>query len=427
MNLRNVIPVMILFAQAPLIQAQQAPVVPPQPTAPPSVPIGNLSLQNASLTEVIDQMAKTLKINYILDPRVKGGVILNTYGETKNLDTRNMLELILRINNAGMVQEGDLFRIVPLNDIAKQPLKLNVNAKDIPEDDQTMLNLIFLKYVTVDELSKILTEFTGENAKIFSYGPANLLFILDSRRNMRRTMDLVSMFDSDTFANQRVRLFEVKNARPSELVKDLESVLKSISLDSKTSTVRFLPVDRISTLIAVAPNPGVFDTVETWIKKLDVPTVTATAGTTDNYVYHVKYGRADCLAVAIGALFGATTNTNYGGGILGGGAYNNGNVGYGNNPYGGGQYGGGFGGNPYGGGAYGNSNAGQQGGWGSSNAFSSGFGGSGGCGPGGTNTGQGGTFGSPSFGGFAAQAPSDGRHHAAGGSNGTQWSAPSGG
>ncbi len=76
--------------------------------------IGNLSLENASLTEVIDQLARQLHINYILDPAVKGGVILNTYGDTGNLDARSLLELILRMNGAGMVQEGDIYRIVPL-------------------------------------------------------------------------------------------------------------------------------------------------------------------------------------------------------------------------------------------------------------------------------------------------------------------------
>ena len=36
--------------------------------------IGNLSLQNASLTEVIDQLARQLHINYILDPAVIGPI-----------------------------------------------------------------------------------------------------------------------------------------------------------------------------------------------------------------------------------------------------------------------------------------------------------------------------------------------------------------
>ena len=62
---------------------------------------------------MIDLLARKLKINYILDPRVKGGVILNTYGETKDIDTRSLLETILRINGFGMVQQGELIASSP--------------------------------------------------------------------------------------------------------------------------------------------------------------------------------------------------------------------------------------------------------------------------------------------------------------------------
>ena len=259
-------------------------------------------MQDASLTEVVDQLARQLRINIQIDPRVKGTVTLNTYGETRNLDPRNLLDMILRVNGFGMVQEGEIYRIVPMADAVRQPIPFQVNGRDIPADEQLMLNLVFLKYVTVEELSKVLQEFTDPNAVLKVYPPANLLFILDSRRNMRRLMELVALFDSDTFAGDRVRLYELHNSRPSDLVKELDNILKSISLDSKNSTVRFLPVDRIGTLIAVAPNPGVFDTVETWIKKLDVP-VSVTSSVIDTYVYHVRYGRADCLAMALNQLY----------------------------------------------------------------------------------------------------------------------------
>ncbi len=76
-----------------------------------------------------------------------------------------------------------------------------------------MLNLIFLKYITVDELSIVLNEFTGEYAKTITYAPANLLFIMDNRRNMKRIMDLIAQFDSAIFTDQRVRLFQLENAR----------------------------------------------------------------------------------------------------------------------------------------------------------------------------------------------------------------------
>src|SRR4029077_5934535 len=116
------------------------------PPAQAPVPIGNLTLTNASLVEVINQLARQLMINYILDPAVKGSVVLNTYERTATMDARGLLDLILRINGAAMIQEGEIYRSLPLNDAPKIPLRPQVNARDIPEDDQIMLNLVFLKY-----------------------------------------------------------------------------------------------------------------------------------------------------------------------------------------------------------------------------------------------------------------------------------------
>ena len=318
-----------------------------------------LNLQNASLTDVIDVLARRLKINYILDPRVKGTVTLNTYGELRAVDVRPLLETILRINGAAMVQVGEFYRIVPAGDVPRLPLAPQTDIKTFPEDERMLMNLVFLKYATVGELTKLLQPFLGEGAVVTSYDPANLLIILDNARNMRRTMELIALFDSDAFAAQRVRLFETKHSRPSDIAKELENIFKSISLAEKTSPVRFMPLDRINTIIAVAPNPGVFEQVEKWLAKLDIP-VKVTAGAVDNYVYRVRYGRAETLAQAIMMLYmGMTYGFGYGmfgmgyGGLgygMGYGGYGGYGMGYGGMGYG--AYGMGYGGYGMGYGAY---------------------------------------------------------------------------
>src|SRR5579883_753151 len=404
----SVVPVLRAQAQPPAPAPQQPnPPAAAQPNPPaPQVPLGALNLQNASLPEVVDSLARQLKLNIYMDPTVKGGVTLNTYGDPRSIDARNLLDRILRINGFAMVQEGDIYRVIPLKEIGRAPIRPAqiTNSQSIPEDDQTMLNLIFLKYVAVDELLKVMKEFIGENAVAYPYEPANLLFLLDSRRNMRRTMELIAMFDSDVFANQRVRLFEVKNSRPSDIQKDLENILKSISLDSKSGTVKFLAVDRINTLIAVAPNAGVFDTIEEWLRKLDIPVKVSAGAALEMYVYRVKYGRSDCLAMALGQLFGIPTPTGGYGGFGGGYGANGG----GYSPYGGhgSPYGGGYGGLI---GGYGN-----PGGYGNATGFSNSFGGAscsgginfgGGYGGGGYGYGVPGGYGYPSFGGYSVQGP----------------------
>ncbi len=165
-----------------------------------------------------------------------------------------------------------------------------------------VLDLIFLKYATADEMEKLLEPFMGEGAKDSTYPPANLLIIEDNSRSMKRVMDLIALFDSDTFAGQRVKLFDVTNSRPSDLVKDLDTVFKAYALSDKTSAVHFIPIDRINTLIAVAPNPGIFAQVNDWIDKLDIP-VKITAGATTIWTYRMKYSRAEIVAMAIMALY----------------------------------------------------------------------------------------------------------------------------
>ena len=414
----------------------------PRVAGPPTV-YGGLSLNNASLTEVIDLLARQLKINYILDPRVKGGVILNTYGETKDIDTRSLLETILRINGFGMVKQGDLYRIVPLADISHLPVppETKTDPNTIPEDDQTMLNLVFLKYVTADELAKVLEPFIGENAKIYTYAAANLLLALDSRRNMRRLMELVAMFDSDQIANQRVHVFPVKYGRPTDISKELENIVKSIALSDKNSPIKFLPIDRINTIIAVAPNPGAFTEVQTWLDKLDIP-VKASAGGIKDYVYRVHYGDANTMACSIQALYGQLSGYGgYGGGqssimmcmqqsqmsgangVFGGsGVYGGGGLGgggggiYGGGGYGGGGYGGGgYGGGGYGGGGYGG--GGYGGGFGGPGGYGGGYGG-GGYGGYGGGYGGGPGYGSP-YGGAGYGTPFSGGAAGAAAANGT--------
>ncbi len=382
------------YGQTPPPQTQAAPAQ-TQPAQSAGNPVGGFNLNNASLLEVIDTLARELKINYVLDASVKGGsVTVNTFGQMRDTDLRPLLETILRMNNLAMVQAGNVYRIVPVANISRQPVNpiTQSDPSKLPEDERMVLNLVFLKYATSSEMIKVLTPFTGDGGQITSYDPANLLILLDNSRNMRRTLELVAMFDSDTFAGQRVRLFEVKNGRPADIAKELEQVFKAYSLTGGKDhgAIQFLPIDRVSTILAVAPNPGVFAEVENWIAKLDI-TPKSTAGGTHNKVYRLKYGRAEVLGAVItqlyggcapigggfGSVYGSQGNSSYpatgyagaagglGGGAFGGGAQYGGGQ-YGGGQYGGGQYGGGqYGGGQYGGGQYGGNCGGGYGGYGS--------------------------------------------------------------
>ena len=101
--------------------AAQAAAAPAQPA--PKVSAADLALSNASLNDVVDRLGRLLHIVLVLPKEgLAGSISINSYGETKDLDARNLLDLILRINGYAMQQEGDVYRVFRLADAMSQPL-----------------------------------------------------------------------------------------------------------------------------------------------------------------------------------------------------------------------------------------------------------------------------------------------------------------
>ena len=179
-----------------------------------------------------------------------------------------------------------------------------------------------------------------------------------------------------------MRAYEVKNGRPSDIKKELDDVFKAPALSTSAKgagAVQFVALDRVNMILAVAPNPGVFTEVETWLAKLDIP-AKVTAGSVDNHLYKLKYQRAEVLGAVVASLYGIPISNPFGnlgqGGLYGGmtGSSSFGNAGMGIGGGGGGGFGGfggannsQFGGSAFGGSQYGSAQ--QYGGGGYNNQY----------------------------------------------------------
>ena len=319
---------------------QQQPPTPPAATSGGSVSFRNL--RNADLLEVIDLIARELEMNYILDPQIQGGTVsINTYGDLPRDDLFPLLETILRMHGAAAVKVGSLYRISPAAEIPGLPISPTTDPDaEIPDDERVILNVIRFNYTTAADIEKVLVPFLGPGAFTQVIEQANMMLILDNSRNMRRTMELIALFDTEEMTQQRVRLFKVKNSLATSLATELSRIFAAYSLSETQSSIQFVPIERISSIMVVAGNSNVFKDVEDWLNKLDQP---VTIGGSQTFVYRVQYGYAPQLAQTLMMLYGAPMGGGYGGGGYGGG--------YGGGGYGGGGYGGGgFGGGGFGGG-----------------------------------------------------------------------------
>lgn len=300
-------------AQQPAAPAQALapapPAAPPQTPAPGQPPAGSgsarvsLHLENANMLQVIGIIAAELKMNYIIDPNVKGVVNINTLGELRQEDLLPLLQAILRANGATAVQSGSFWRIVQSKEAPRIPVPITQDATgaSLPADDRVVMNVVPLRFVTAGDMSKILSTYLSETGQIVAHEPGNILLITDTSRSMKRLMELIGVFDTDALVRQRVRVFPVENARASDLVKDLQQIFSAYALSEKSTAVRFMPIERMNLILVVSSNPSIYPEIQQWLEKMDKPVRKVGI---QNFVYKVENGSAENLAAVLSNLYG---------------------------------------------------------------------------------------------------------------------------
>jgi general secretion pathway protein D len=273
-----------------------------------------LRIAGQDIRQVIQIIADALKINYVIDPGIKGTVDIFTNETLRRSDLLPILESILKINNATMIKTGNFYQIVPAAGAARQPIEIIDQQSRLAPDDQFVTQIIRMKFVAATEMAKILTPFLGEaGASLTVHETGNIILLTDRRSNVRKLLGLVDEFDSTAFQDQGIRLIQIKSNQARAIVDDLKTVFSGYGLSDK-SAIRFIVIDRLNSILAVTPNPAVFPEIERWITTLDQPVVLSGIQT---FVYHVKNAKAIDLQKVLSELY----NQDYRG--VGGSAFPN--------------------------------------------------------------------------------------------------------
>ena len=323
---------------SPVITAQPASPIPPpstpaQPSAPrprqepaPGVPAPTLpearpsppasatrtgsgvvfNFDNADIYEVIRVMSEILKINYIIDPRVKGVVNIHTSGQISSADVFPIFQSILRLNGATAVKRDGIYEIVPLPEAKKLPTALSPSRDSgkPSSEERYIIQILPLKYVAVTEVSKMIKPFLSDGADIVENPPSNILIIGDLASNVKKSMDIINLFDIDIFTDLKVRIYPILNADAADVAKEMEKIFSSFEVSTKSGRgvgITFTPIARINSLLAVSSIPSIFEKVEGWLKELDKIPGEGTKYSV--FVYHVQNAKAKDLAEVLKQVY----------------------------------------------------------------------------------------------------------------------------
>jgi type II secretory pathway component GspD/PulD (secretin) len=219
----------------PAVQ-EEVPVkpIPPKPEKKPADV--SFFFDDADVYEVIQTIfGEVLKVNYIVDPKIRGRVNFRTTTPIPKDEVLPVMEIILRLNGIAIVEEKGLYRIIAITDIPKEPapIRFGRDPKAVELKGIAIVQVVQLQYISSTEIIKILTPLLSQGGFVLDV-PPNFLIMADTDANVKRLLEVVEIFDSEKLklARPQVFVYPVQNGK----AKDIAAMLQQIFLGAKPAT-----------------------------------------------------------------------------------------------------------------------------------------------------------------------------------------------
>ncbi|MES2603668.1 MAG: type II secretion system secretin GspD [Pseudomonadota bacterium] len=238
----------------------------PQGT-PPANDVVQLNYEQQDLRVVIEELGDALGINTIIDPTIDYKVSLRTSANNplRYQDIWPLLRMLARNAGVAIDQAGNVWQFRRSTSNVPTEILLPGSLGDAVSSD--VLQVTPLTYISVEALEPILAPMLQPTGTVIRMGAANLIGITGSPEQLARVNALLAVIDDDPFMNQGIQLYQLLNSPAAEVAEELTNVLKLI--EGEQSSYQVLGLDRINSVLVIAPANRGFDEVNRWVDILD--------------------------------------------------------------------------------------------------------------------------------------------------------------
>lgn len=257
-----------------------------------------LNYQQADIRSVAQSLlGEVLGHPYTIDPSIEGTLSLQANEPVTRQAALDLLENALQLSGVAMVRRGDAFQLVPLDSAAQHA---SPRAGNDRRSAGYGVHVFSLHYVTAQQMAELVRPFLPQERSVTADPARPVLIVSGTGPEAEVVRNLVATFDVDWMKGMSLGAFPVKAARPSQLAEELETIFGTGGEEGSRGPVRFVPLDRMNSLLVVAQAQGSIARVGSLIAQLD-----RNAGAEQQrvYVYRVLNSDAERLGEAMAALF----------------------------------------------------------------------------------------------------------------------------
>jgi general secretion pathway protein D len=237
-----------------------------------------LNFVDADIESVIKAIGQITNKNFLLDPRVKGTISINTANPVPRTMTYQILLSALRVQGFAAVEENGYTSVVPEVDAKGKFTPKTTSGKSY--GSQIVTQVYVLKYENSNQLVSVIKPLLSPNSVVNSYPSSNALIITDYADNIGKIAKLLDTIDKPSQAENV--LVKLKFASAVEISQTINRLLgETVNADPSRRLIAVADA-RSNAIILHSENQSMIERATSLIGQLDVPT---NAGSSIHVVY----------------------------------------------------------------------------------------------------------------------------------------------
>lgn len=234
-----------LAVSASPVSAQNAPgVAPAQPAAaegaerPARDTSGGLrfNFRGAPLETVLNYLSEAAGFVIVLETPVRGNVDMWSAQPVSRQEAVQLLNLAINKSGYTAVLKERTLVVSSKEDARKRsiPIRTGNDPRQIPDNAEMVMQIIPLERIDASQAASDLATLLPNSATITANVDSNSLVVTDTQSNVRHIVELVSALDGSAGSVASMKVFQLKNADPTEMAGLISNIFGGGSAGANT-------------------------------------------------------------------------------------------------------------------------------------------------------------------------------------------------
>ncbi len=291
-----------------------------------------LNFANAELEAVVRTVGELVGKTFIVDPRIKGTLTLQSDTPVTRAQAYQQLLTQLRLAGYSAVQTGRVVRVVPEADGKTQggAVVASSDHKTQKNGDELLTQIFRLQHESAQNMLAVVRPLVAPNNVVTAAAGSNALIVTDYAENLQRLGQVIAELDKP--AAPQTEIIALKNASAVDLASLLQKMQETGAQTAQPGQVTernaILAEVRSNSLLVRARSSAALEQIKQLIAKLDTPA----ARNSNVNIVHLKNADATKLAATLRAVLSGDAGgasapapaATASGAVAGGGAANSG-------------------------------------------------------------------------------------------------------